>query len=62
MAPAEVAERYFTSLIAPGKELVWFENSAHFPQWEDSAHFPQWEERTRFHEFLLETVLPAIAA
>src|ERR1700756_5531066 len=30
----ELAERYFTSLIAPRKELVWFENSAHFPQWE----------------------------
>jgi pimeloyl-ACP methyl ester carboxylesterase len=52
MAPAEVAERYFTSLIAPRKELVWFENS---------AHFPQWEERARFHEFLLKTVLPATA-
>jgi proline iminopeptidase len=52
MAPAEVAERYFTSLTAPGKELVWFENS---------AHFPQWEERARFHEFLLTTVLPATA-
>jgi len=52
MAPAEVAERYFTSLIAPRKELAWFENS---------AHFPQWEERARFHEFLLKTVLPATA-
>src|SRR5580704_14782692 len=52
MAPAEVAERYFTSLIASRKELVWFENS---------AHFPQWEERARFHEFLLKTVLPATA-
>jgi pimeloyl-ACP methyl ester carboxylesterase len=52
MAPVEVAERYFTSLIAPGKELVWFENS---------AHFPQWEERARFHELLLKTVLPATA-
>jgi pimeloyl-ACP methyl ester carboxylesterase len=51
-APAEVAERYFTSLLAPGKELVWFENS---------AHFPQWEEKARFHEFLLTTVLPATA-
>lgn len=50
MAPAEVAERYFGSLIAPRKELVWFENS---------AHFPQWEERERFHEFLLNRVLPA---
>ena len=53
MAPVEVAERYFTSLIASRKELVWFENS---------AHFPQWEERARFHEFLLKTVLPATAA
>jgi len=52
MAPVEVAERYFTSLIASRKELVWFENS---------AHFPQWEERARFHEFLLRTVLPATA-
>jgi len=52
MAPVEVAERYFTSLTAPRKELVWFENS---------AHFPQWEERARFHEFLLKTVLPATA-
>jgi pimeloyl-ACP methyl ester carboxylesterase len=52
MAPAEVAERYFMSLIASRKELVWFENS---------AHFPQWEERVRFHEFLLQTVLPATA-
>jgi pimeloyl-ACP methyl ester carboxylesterase len=46
------AERYFTSLIASTKELVWFENS---------AHFPQWEERARFHEFLVKTVLPATA-
>jgi proline iminopeptidase len=53
LAPVEVAERYFTSLIASSKELVWFENS---------AHFPQWEERARFHEFLLKTVLPATAA
>jgi pimeloyl-ACP methyl ester carboxylesterase len=52
MAPSEVAERYFTSLIASRKELVWFENS---------AHFPQWEERARFHEFLLKKVLPATA-
>ncbi len=40
MAPAEVAERYFTSLIASRKELVWFENSAHFPQWEE-RHGPR---------------------
>ena len=52
MSPVEVAERYFTNLIAPRKELAWFENS---------AHFPQWEEKALFHEFLLKTVLPATA-
>ena len=50
LAPVEVAERYFSSLIAPRKEWVLFENS---------AHFPQWEERERFHQLLAGTVLPA---
>jgi pimeloyl-ACP methyl ester carboxylesterase len=50
MAPVEVAERYFSSLIAPRKEWVLFE---------DSAHFPHWEERERFHNLLVNTVLPA---
>ena len=52
LAPVEVAERYFSSLIAPRKEWVLFENS---------AHFPQWEERERFHRLLASTVLPAAA-
>ncbi len=52
MAPVEVAERYFTSLIASKKELVWFDNS---------AHFPQWEEKALFYQFLVKTVLPATA-
>jgi len=51
LAPVEVAERYFSSLIAPTKEWVLFENS---------AHFPQWEERQRFHKLLVDTVLPAV--
>ena len=50
LAPVEVAERYFSSLIAPRKEWVLFENS---------AHFPQWEEKERFHQLLAGTVLPA---
>ena len=50
IAPVEVAERYFSSLIAPRKDWVLFENS---------AHFPQWEERERFHELLVSTVLDA---
>jgi len=53
MAPVEVAERYYASLIAPRKEWVLFENS---------AHFPQWEERQRFHELLVNNVLPATAS
>ena len=52
LAPAEIAERYFSELIAPRKELAWFDNS---------AHFPQWEEQALFHELLVTTVLPAAA-
>jgi len=53
MAPVEVAERYFSSLVAPTKEWALFENS---------AHFPHWEERERFHRLLVNTVLPAIGS
>ena len=53
LAPVEVAERYFSSLIAPSKEWVLFENS---------AHFPQWEEREEFHKLLVNTVLPAVGS
>ena len=53
LAPVEVAERYFSSLIAPTKEWVLFENS---------AHFPHWEERERFHQLLVNTVLPAVGS
>jgi pimeloyl-ACP methyl ester carboxylesterase len=53
MAPVEVAERYFSSLMAPAKEWVLFE---------DSAHFPHWEERERSHELLVNTVLPAVGS
>jgi pimeloyl-ACP methyl ester carboxylesterase len=53
LAPVDVARRYFTSLAAPTKEWVLFENS---------AHFPQWEERDRFHKVLVNTVLPALGS
>ena len=53
LAPVEVAERYFSRLIAPSKEWVLFENS---------AHFPQWEEREEFHKLLVNTVLPAVGS
>jgi pimeloyl-ACP methyl ester carboxylesterase len=50
LAPVELAERYYSSLIAPTKEWVLFENS---------AHFPHWEEKERFHKLLVDIVLPA---
>jgi pimeloyl-ACP methyl ester carboxylesterase len=35
VAPGDSAQQYFSSLVAPAKELVWFENSAHTPQLEE---------------------------
>ncbi|MEJ2703429.1 MAG: alpha/beta hydrolase [Sedimentisphaerales bacterium] len=37
--PGEVVERYYETLDAPQKSLVWFEQSAHFPQWEEPQKF-----------------------
>ena len=39
--PFELAERWLNGLSAPEKNLVWFENSAHSPQWEESD---KWNE------------------
>ena len=39
IAPADTAERYFTALHAPRKELVWFEHSAHTPQLDEPDAF-----------------------
>jgi pimeloyl-ACP methyl ester carboxylesterase len=47
--PSEVAARYFDSLRAPSKELVWFERS---------AHMPQFEEPGLFTRMMVERVLP----
>jgi len=33
--PFELAEEWFNILQAPSKQLVWFERSAHEPQWEE---------------------------
>jgi pimeloyl-ACP methyl ester carboxylesterase len=39
-ASSEMAERYFATLEAPkGKQLIWFENSGHWPQLEESARY-----------------------
>jgi pimeloyl-ACP methyl ester carboxylesterase len=45
VAPAEPVQRFYDSLGAPMKQLVWFENSAHTPQYDEPA---------RFRELLLE--------
>lgn len=49
IASAAMAERYFNALDAPrGKELIWFENSGHWPQLEEPDRFQQ--ELTRAAE------------
>jgi pimeloyl-ACP methyl ester carboxylesterase len=37
--PGDVVEPYYEMLDAPKKSLVWFEQSAHFPQWEEPQKF-----------------------
>jgi pimeloyl-ACP methyl ester carboxylesterase len=39
VAPAEPAQRFYDTLTAPGKQLVWFEKSAHTPQYDEPAKF-----------------------
>jgi proline iminopeptidase len=53
MSPPSVAAEYFAALTAPRKQWVWFEHS---------AHFPQWEEPQAFHALLTERVVPETAA
>lgn len=37
--PFEITEEYFDILIAPKKEFIWFENSAHSPCYEEPGRF-----------------------
>ena len=46
--PSQLIEEYFNILSAPKKELIWFENS---------AHFPFYEEPDVFSKVLIEKVL-----
>jgi pimeloyl-ACP methyl ester carboxylesterase len=39
VAPGESAQQYASSLQAPGKRLIWFENSAHTPHLDEPARF-----------------------
>lgn len=47
--PSVLAERYFETIEAPCKRLVWFEHS---------AHNPPFEEPERFNRVMIEDILP----
>jgi pimeloyl-ACP methyl ester carboxylesterase len=48
-APFELSERFFKKLKAPSKKFIWFENSAHCPNFEESE---------KFQDFLIREMLP----
>ncbi|HUC13509.1 MAG TPA: alpha/beta hydrolase, partial [Acidimicrobiales bacterium] len=50
VAPAGAAERYYDALVAPSKQLVWFENSAHTPHLEEPKKFRALLEQVRAGE------------
>lgn len=39
VAPGDVAERFYECVVAPNKQLVWFERSAHTPHFEEPEKF-----------------------
>jgi pimeloyl-ACP methyl ester carboxylesterase len=41
VAPGDATQRFYDSLTAPSKQLVWFEKSAHTPQYDEPAKFRQ---------------------
>lgn len=47
--PFELTEQYFELIRAPNKELIWFENSAHFPFLEEPDRFA--EEMRKIEKF-----------
>ena len=50
--PSVLAEQYFKIIEAPKKEIIWFENS---------AHFANIEENEKFDDLLINRILPTIA-
>ncbi len=49
--PSLLSASYFEALMAPRKQLLWFENS---------AHLPNTEEKEKFNRFLVDTVRPTL--
>lgn len=39
--PSELIEKYYNQITAPDKELIWFEESAHFPHFEEAEKFAE---------------------
>jgi pimeloyl-ACP methyl ester carboxylesterase len=39
VAPGSATQRFYDALAAPGKQLIWFEHSAHTPQYDEPAKF-----------------------
>lgn len=50
VVPAEAAQRFYDSLAAPRKELVWFEKSAHTPQYDEPDKFRDLLMSVRTHQ------------
>ena len=53
VAPVEAAQRYFDNVVAPSKELVWFEESAHTPQLEEPGKFQALLMRVRITQITI---------
>jgi pimeloyl-ACP methyl ester carboxylesterase len=47
--PSQIPEDYFIQIDAPSKQLIFFE---------DSGHGMIWEEATKFHDLMINVVLP----
>lgn len=51
VAPSSLAEQYYQALQAPkGKQLIWFEESAHMPQHEEPGKFREILLRVKHHD------------
>jgi len=48
LTPIKTANHYFNTIIAPTKEFVVFDNSAHFPQFEEKENFFTFINSSRF--------------
>jgi len=51
VAPSSLAEQYYQALQAPkGKQLIWFEDSAHMPQYEEPGKFREIVLSVKHHD------------